>query len=91
MLQRGFPQVIDFLHRAIWHMDCSPPEATGWEGAMVRCSVARPATAQAISVAVDRFDDAPGQRITGQSSIDQSSDRSCTPRWLVHVIESALI
>jgi len=61
------------------------------EGAMVRCSVARPAAAQAISVAVDRFDDAPGQRITGQSSIDQSSDRSCTPRWLVHVIESALI
>jgi len=54
-------------------------------------SVARPATAHAISVAVDRFDDAPGQRITGQSSIDQSSDRSCTPRWLVHVIESALI
>jgi len=32
MLQRGPPQVIDFLYRAIWHMDCSPPEASGWGG-----------------------------------------------------------
>ena len=58
---------------------------------MVRCSVARPATSQAIWVAVDRLDDAPGQRVTGQSSIDQNSDRSCTPRRLVRVIKSALL
>ena len=47
MLRRGRLQVIDFLYRAIWHMDCSPPEASGWEG--------------------DDRDDAPGQRVTGQS------------------------
>jgi hypothetical protein len=69
MVQRGRLQVIDFLYCAIWHMDCSPPEASGWGG--------------------DDLDDAPGQRVTGQSRIDQNSSRSCTPRNPVYAMEPA--
>jgi hypothetical protein len=56
MLQRGFPQVIDFLHRPFGTWIAHLLKQVDGEGAMVRCSVARPAAAQAISVAVDRFE-----------------------------------
>jgi hypothetical protein len=39
---------------------------------------------QVISIAVDRLDGAPGQRVTGQSCFDQNSGRSWTPRKPVH-------
>jgi len=91
MLQRGFPQVIDFLHRPfgtwIAHLLKQVDGRGRWSGVRSQGRPPRKRSRSLLTVSSD----APGQRITGQSSIDQSSDRSCTPRWLVHVIESALI